>query len=326
MSRRIIALALALLLVLSLFGCGKIRTPDNYYVGEYEGGWSVLYKDEEGNVEEIAAMGSYAQPLVLVKGRIYYMHDGALVSVDSNGEDHKRLPMKGTDSGFIAYIDENYLYCVKNNAASTCYKADLELTGCEEIPIPRNFRQTDYVALLKSIKTSVAAAEEQIRVRSAYITLDGNGSLVSMDLDVLTFRGWTGSMKVWSSGKVTVQMTTAAPVIQYTDLNVPLSLSDSTTDMVVPLDALITAAETADKAEIATKRGSGAEGFVLAYLQDDHDANIGSAPWMGVSGIDASADSAVPHFVLSQIGGTAPTLTDSHKNSCTVLGVLRFDL
>ena len=87
------------------------------------------------------------------------------------------------------------------------------------------------------------------------------------------------------------------------------------------------AAETADKAGIAATKGSAdAEGYVLAYLQDDYEGNIAGAPWLGVSGIDAAADSSVPHFVLAQFGGIDPTLTDTHKNSCAILGVLRFDL
>jgi hypothetical protein len=44
--KKLFALLLALLMVLSLVGCGKIRTPDNYYIDQYENGWSILYKDE----------------------------------------------------------------------------------------------------------------------------------------------------------------------------------------------------------------------------------------------------------------------------------------
>ncbi len=328
MIKRMTALALAFVLVLSLFGCGKIRTPDNYYVGEYGDGWSILYKNENGESEEIASLGDYAQPLVLIKGRLYFIDDGALVSVDTDGEDRKRLPMKDIDGGYIAYIDESFVYCLKNSASLTCYKATLDLTSCEETPIPRTFRQTDYPALLSAIKEKVAAAENQIRVRSAYITLDGNGSLAGMELDVLTFRGWTGSMKVWSSGTVSVQVTTADPVIRYTDLNVPLSLADSTTDRTITLDTLMTAAETADKSELAPKRGSSsmAEGYVLAYLHDDYEANVENAPWLGVSGVDAAADSSVSHFVLAQYGGGMDAVfTDNYGRKVGNLAVLRFD-
>ncbi len=328
MSKRITALALAFMLVLSLFGCGKIRTPDNYYVGEYGDGWSILYKNENGEAEEIVPLGDYAQPLVLIKGRLYFIDGDALVSADTDGEDRKRLPMKGIDGGYIAYIDESSLYCIKDSASLTCYKADLELAGCEEIPIPRAFRQTSYPDLLKAMKEKVAAVENQIRVRSAYITLDGNGSLASMELDVLTFRGWTGSMKVWSSGTVSVQITTDDPVIRYTDLNVPLSLADSTTERTITLDTLMTAAETADKSELAPKRGSSsmAEGYVLAYLHDDYESLISNAPWLGVSGVEAAADSSVSHFVLAQYGGGMDAvLTDSLGRKVGNPAVLRFD-
>ena len=327
MHKKITALMLALLLVLSLVGCGKIRTPDNYYIDQYENGWSILYKDEDGEVEEIAALGSYAQPLVLLKSRLYFIHDGALVSVDSDGEDRKRLPITGIDGGFIAYIDETAVYCVTDPTAKICHKVDLELTASEEMPIPRKFRQADYAALKTAIETAVAASENDIRIRSAYLTLDGNGSLAAMELDVLAFRGWTGSMKVWGNGTVRIQMTTADPAVQYTDLHIPLSLSDDTTSIVMPLDAFMLAAETVDKAGVAAAKGSAdAKGYALSYLQDEYESNLGSAPWLGVSGIDASADSSVPHFVLAQLGSANASMTDNHKNSCSILAALRFDL
>ena len=72
-------------LSLSLFGCAKIRDLNCYSVGEYNGGWSILYTDEDG-VEEIVTLGSYAQPLAFEKGRFYFVQNGCMVSVDPEGE------------------------------------------------------------------------------------------------------------------------------------------------------------------------------------------------------------------------------------------------
>ena len=58
--KKIISILLVFAAMLSLSGCiGKIRVLENYSIGEYNGGWSVLYTDEKG-VEEIAAIGDRA--------------------------------------------------------------------------------------------------------------------------------------------------------------------------------------------------------------------------------------------------------------------------
>ena len=109
--KKIFSILLVFAAILFLTGCvGKIRTLENYSVGEYNGGWSVLYSDEKG-VEEIVAIGAREQPLVISGGRIYFLDGGTLVSVNMEGEEKLELPGGGLQNGWIFRMDETHLYC-----------------------------------------------------------------------------------------------------------------------------------------------------------------------------------------------------------------------
>ena len=300
-------------LLLSLVGCAPIRDIENYYVDQHEGGYSVLYKDEDGQVEEIVALGAQPQSLAIAKGRICFVEEGKMVSVDLEGEDRQELLMEGMPANaHITYMDETHFYCLTGPTARTCWAVAQDLSGYTQGAVPRKYRSVDYEALLQAIRTAVAASEDRIRVCSARVELDGLGTPVGMTLEVISHSGKISGMEFWNSGTVTVMLPIGNIETGYRDHHTPLSLADWTVEDTVTLEQFLTALETMDKAEVPAQRALGTgDGYVLAYLQEEYDAHAADfTAWLTVSGTESSAGTA-PYFVLGQWGGCPAMLTDS---------------
>lgn len=310
----------------ALFGCGgKIRKLENYSVGEYNGGWSVLYTDEQG-VEEIAALGAERQPLAIEKGRIYFTEGSRLVSVDMEGEDRLETVLEGMPEGtHITYADGENFYCVADPADITCWRVSkADQSDWARITIPRAFRSVDFDALTAQITAQVAAKEDQIHVNAARMTLDSNGSLLTMELETLAYDNIIGGMKTWNTGRVTVRLTLSGSQVNYTDLNVPVRVSDKTIDRTLSLTDFLTAVSALDSAEAAVKTAVGIpEGFRLMYLVDEYEACItAELPYLNTDGESVDADGSARHFVLAQVGGCDTMLTDSTGTACGNLQVI----
>lgn len=300
--------------MLSLAGCAPIRDVENYYVDRYENGYSVLYKDEKGNVEQIVALGSQPQPLAIAKGRICFVEEGKIVSVDLEGEDRQELLMDGLPaSAHITYMDDTYFYCLTGPSARTCWEVYQDLHAYSEGAVPTKYRKVDYNALLQDIRTTVAASEDRIRIRDARVELDGLGTPISMTLEVIAHSGKISGMEFWNRGTVTIALPIDGIEIGYRDHHMPLSLADWTVEDAVTLEQFLTALETMDKAEVPAQRSLGTgDGYVLAYLQPEYDALRSQfTAWVTVSGTESSAEAQAPCFVLGQWGGCTPMLTDS---------------
>ncbi len=312
--KKSIIILIIFLLMLSLVGCEPIRSLDNYYVDQHEDGYSVLYKNEKGTVEQIVALGAEPQPLAIAKGRICFVEEGKLVSVDLEGENRQELLIDGLPSdAHVTYMDETYLYCLTGPTARTCWEVYLDLHAYSQGPVPRKYRSVDYAALLQAIRTQVAASEDRIRVRSARVEMDGFGTPIAMTLEVLSHSGKISGMEFWNRGTVTVSLPIGSVEVDYRDHHMPLSLADWTVEETVTLEQFLTALETADTAEVASQHAFGTgNGYVLAYLQEEYDALRSEfTAWLTVSGGESSAEAQGPFFVLGQWGGTVPMLTDS---------------
>ncbi len=326
--RRLLSCLLSALLVLSLCACGKpARNADNYYVDETTDGWCILYQDEKGEAEEIAIMGSYRQPLVLEKGRFFFTRPGALVSVNADGEDLQSWLIPDLpDGSFIAYRDEEAVYCVAEETAAVCWRVDLAQQQAEQITIPRKFRQIDYAALLAQILTDSGAVDQRARISKARAELDSNGSLLQLGLEMLVYTGDVGSMHVWNHVGVAVTVTTQGPQLTITDHHFPLSLAEDTTQQEPTLQEFFTALESADTSEAALKHADGtADGFFLLYADEDFTYNAADAPTYTMNGEPTQRSEAALQFVLAQVGGTQTTMTDHKGTPCGNLLVLQAD-
>ena len=325
--KRLTAFFLALALTLTLCACGEpIRDVNNYYVDKTENGWCVLYKDEEsGEVEEIAVMGATPQPMVLEKGRFFFVQPGMAVSVDSNGEDRKELAIEGLPAGsYIAFVDEDSFYCVTEETAIQCWQIDKELVKAEKITIPRKFRSVDYDSLASQIESEIGAVDNEIRVTRARAELDSNGSLTRLGLELLSYTGDVGSMHVWGNISVEFTVTTSEPQLTVVDHMLPLSLADDTTQQELSLRDFLTALQTADTSEVAVKHQDGIpECFVIVYQDEDFEYNAGSAPVLTVDGTETERDDDLRHLVMAQVGGTADVMWDRRGNPCGNLLVLQ---
>ena len=330
--KKIITILCIFALALSLFGCGgKIRELENYSVGEYQGHWSVLYTDEKG-VEEIVALGAERQPLAIEKGRIYFTEGRKLVSVDMEGKDRLETELTGMPEGtLITRVDAENFYCVADPAALDCWcvsKADQN--DWARITIPRAFRAVDYAALTARITELVSAKEDQLRVNAARVELDSNGSVIAMELETLAYKSIIAKMKTWDTGRVTVRLTLEGPEVDYTNLNVPVSVADKTTNRAMALADFLTAVGAVDSADIAAQTAAGtAEGFRLMYLVGEYEAcvtgNKDSVPCRDTAGETVEAADGGRHFVLAQVGGCDTMLTDSTGTACGNLQVIRLD-
>ena len=172
----------------------------------------------------------------------------------------------------------------------------------------------DYDGLTADILTAVKAKEDTIRVRSARIELDSNGSVVAMELDILAYDRIANNMRTWNSGVVTVQMTLDGPQVRYTDLYIPVSVSQATVKPFMKLQTLLGHVASVDSAELATQHAAGtADGFVLTYKTEDYEAAAkeSAAAALDLTGAETKADLSEQHLVLAQVGGCDTALTDS---------------
>ena len=317
-------------LVLSLFGCGgKPRYPENYSVGEYEGHWSILYTDEDG-VEEIVALGDERQPLALQGGRLWFTEGSKLVTVDGDGEDRLETELTGMPEGTtITFSDQDSFYCVARQEDVKCWRVSkADQNDWAYITIPRSFRSTDYAAITAAILDAVKAKDDVIRVRAARVELDSNGSLIAMELDILRYKSVTLQMKTWDTGTVSVRMQLSGPVVTYTDLYIPLSVSDKTLKSTMLLEDYLAAVEAADNALIATQQAQGeAEGFRLMYTVPEYEAwlaaNKTGLTYLDTAGQAVDGDLKAQHFVLGQVGGCDTQLTDTDGTACGNLTVVQ---
>lgn len=330
--KKIITILCVFSLTLTLFGCGgKIRALENYSVGEYEGHWSVLYTDEKG-VEEIAPLGDTAQPLAIEKGRIYFTEGSKLVSVDMDGKDRLETELAGMPAGtHIRMVDAEHFYCVADSADLTCWRVSkADQNDWAQVTIPRAFRPTDYAALEQAILSEIAAKEDAVRINAARITMDANGSVITMELDTLAYDNIIGGMKTWNTGRVTVRLTLDGAETDYTDLNVPVRVADKTLKGTLTLEEFLDAVSSANENLLPTGKMQGqAEGFRLMYLVPEYEAcasgNKDTVPCVDLTGEDAKASDKTRHFVLAQLGGCDTMLTDSTGTACGNLHLIRID-
>lgn len=294
--KKIVSILLIFAALFSLSGCvGKIRALENYSIGEYNGGWSVLYTDEKG-VEEIAAIGEREQPLVIHKGRIYFLDGGTLVSVNMEGEERLELPGSGLQNGWIFRMDETHLYCIDDETSMNCMRVDLAQTTWEEVCLPEDLRTTDDEAMLAAIRDAVKAEKNNIRVTSGRVTLDGNGKLYAMELEVIFYTGKVGSMHTWGHGTVTLQMKLNGMDVEFTDRNIPLSLSDDTVAENIKLETFLTDLQAAEVGGAVKRLNCGS--YTLGYLRDEDNKLPEETVWLHADGTEAEADKKARRFVL----------------------------
>jgi hypothetical protein len=283
-------------------------------VGEYNGGWSILYTDEDG-VEEIVALGSYEQPLALEKGRFYFIQDGKMVSVDSEGEERQEVSITNMDAhAIITFVDEENFYCLTDRGGSRCWRVSkADANNHEEMDIPRQFRPTDYAALLAQLRQTARVTEDHIRLRSAQAVLDSNGSLLALELEILGYERFDGfGMNTWKTAGLRSQITLDGPQTTYINESVILSLADSTVEQFLPLEDFLTALETLDTAQVPAAQAQGmAESFRVTYQVKEYEAAVtAELPRVNPAGQTVDADSDAYHLVLSQVGGCDTALTD----------------
>ena len=325
--KKIVIILCVFTLALSLFGCAeKIRKLENYSVGEFDGHWSLLYTDEDG-VEEIASIGSYQQPLVIQKGRFYFVQSGALVSVDPEGENRLETALPGmSEGGYIFTVDEEALYCIADSADSRCWRVSIaDQSQWQETAIPRRLRTVDYEALTAQILAEVKPKEDTIRVRSGRMELDSNGSLVSMELDILAYDRIANGMRTWNSGVVSVQMTLGGPKVHYTDLYIPVSVSQATVKPFIHLETLLEHVGAIDSGELPTAAIPEAEGYLLMYKAEEYESFVkdNAVSALDLTGAQIEVKLSAQHLVLAQMGGTAVQLTDSEGVAVSSLTVVQ---
>ncbi len=330
--KKFTAIIFILALSLSLTACGKIRDLSCYSVGQYGDGWSILYTDADG-VEEIAALGSYEQPLAFEKGRFYFVQDGKMVSVDSEGDDRQETVISGLPANaLITFVDEANFYCLTDRSGTTCWRVSkADTTDHEEVVIPRDFRPQYYRELEVAVHAAAPALEDRICVRSAQAVLDSNGSLLSLNLDLLCYDHDKGfDMQGWRTCRIEAAITLDGVNTTYINENLILSVSDSFISPMLTLEDCISILENIDTAQIATSNAQGQpEGFRLTYLDDDYEDyvadNSADLPYVDQNGTPMDVSKTAKRFVLAQVGGCDTVLTDRHGTACGNLTVIRFN-
>ena len=265
-------------------------------------------------MEEIAKLGSEPQPLVFEKGRLYFTEGGKLISVDPDGEDRQETVLDGMAAeGVIRFSDEEYFYCVDHDTALHCWRVSkADSSSWEKITIPRAFRSVDLATLKSDIIGATGAIERQVRIKSAQLILDSNGTPAMFNMDVIAYAGPTGSMKVWNSGNVMVQITLDGYEVSYHDNHLPLSLSEWTTNEYLPLETYMTALQMLDENGVVTASAKGeAESFRLMYeVAAFDDAVGGETPAVSIEGLPVQADLSGRYLVYAQAGGCDSQMTD----------------
>ena len=330
--KKLIAILCIFVLCLSLTACSKVRDFSCYSVQQHGDGWSIVYTDEEG-VEEIAALGSYEQPLAFEKGRFYFVQNGSMVSVDPDGKARQETVITGLpENAKISFVDEENFYCLADRGGATCWRISKTVpTDQEEMVIPREFRAQYYRELKVAVYGAVSALEDKIRVRSVRAEMDSNGSLLSVDLELLCYDHDKGfGMEGWRTCRVEAAITLDGVKTTYTNENLILSVAYSTVSPMLTLEDCITILEDVDTSLIATTNAQGeAAGFRLVYQADEYEAyvddNYSTLPYVDQNGQPMDVSTYAKHFVLAQIGGCDTALTDSDGTACGNLTVIRFN-
>lgn len=327
--KKIITILCIFALSLSLFGCAKIRDLNCYSVGEYNGGWSILYTDEDG-VEEIVTLGSYAQPLALEKGRFYFVQNGCMVSVDPEGENRLEVAIDNLpDGALITFVDEENYYCLADRTGSRCWRVSkTDANDHEEMDIPHRFRSTDYAALLAQLRQTANVPENRIRLRSAQAVLDGNGSLLTLELEILGYERFDGfGMNTWKNAGLRSRITLDGPQTTYINENVILSLADSTVEQFLPLEDFLGALEALDTTQVPAERVQGtADGFRVTYQVEEYEAAVtAELPRVNPDGHTVDADEDDFYLILSQVGGCDTVVTAADGTACGNLIVVQLD-
>ena len=322
--KKFTAIIFILALTLSLTACSKIRDPACYSVQQYGDGWSILYTDEEG-VEEIAAMGSYEQPLALEKGRFYFVQDGKMVSVDPDGEDRQEVLIDGMpENALITFVDEANFYCLADRNGTTCWRiSKTDTSDFAEVVIPYAFRPQYYRELEVAVHAAAPALEDRICVRGVRAVMDGNGSLLSVSLDLLCYDHDKGfDMQGWRTCRFEANITLdGIHNTTYINDNLILSFSDSFLSDLMTLEECIDILEDMDTAQIAAANAQGtADSFRLVYQADEYEEyvsdNSASLPHVNQHGTAIDASQSTNRFVLAQVGGCDTVITDRDGTAC----------
>lgn len=312
-----------LAMLLSLSGCAKIRDPNCYSIGQYGDGWSLLYTDEDG-VEEIAPIGSYEQPLALEKGRFYFVQNGSMVSVDPEGENRQEVAIDNLPEGaLITFVDEENYYCLADRSGSRCWRVSkADTNDHEEMDIPRAFRPSYLHQLEAEVRAVAPAKNDRICVRGMRALTDGNGSLLSLELELLCLDSENGfNLKTWRTCRVELRITLDSVEAQYINENLTLSVADSTISQTLSLsDCLNALRNTLESGMLCANAQGKAAAFRLTYLADEYETcakeNKDTITWWNVTGDAISANPDTHHFLLAQVGGCDTMLTDRDGTQC----------
>lgn len=321
--KKLITILCILALTLSLAGCAKIRDLNCYSVGQYGDGWSILYTDEDG-VEEIASMGSYAQPLAFEKGRFYFVQNGCMVSVDAEGENRQEVAVETLPEGaLITFVDEENYYCLADRGGAKCWRFNKsDVTDYEEIDIPTAFRPSFLHQLEVETRAVAPAKDDQIRVRGMRAVTDGNGSLLTLTLELLCLDSENGfNLRTWRTCRVELHFTLDGVETKYINENLLLSLADSTISQTMELQDCTTALRSLlSGGMLAATAQDKADSFRVTYLADEYTAQadtLGDAlRYRTVNGDEASASSNAHRFLVAQIGGCEVQFTDHDGAQC----------
>lgn len=321
--KKISAILCLFVLTLSLSGCAKPRDPNCYSVGQYNDGWSILYTDEDG-VEEIAPLGSYEQPLALEKGRLYFVQDGKMVSIDPEGKNRQEVEIAGLPSGArITFVDEANFYCLADRGGAKCWRVSkADANDHEEMDIPRAFRPSYLHQLEAEVRAVTPAKDDRICVRGMRAVTDGNASLLSLELDLMCLDSENGfNLKTWRTCRTEVRFTLDGVETQYINENLTLSVADSTIQRMLSLTDCLSALRKVEQGQIAAAQAQGdPEGFRLTYLADEYEAcakeNQDTLTCLDIVGDAVDANTDAHRFLLAQAGGCETMLTDRDGTAC----------
>lgn len=323
MMKKISTILCVFVLMLSLSGCAKLRDPNCYSVGQYNDGWSILYTDEDG-VEEIAPLGSYEQPLALEKGRFYFVQDGKMVSVDAEGENRQEVEIAGLPSGArITFVDEANFYCLADRSGAKCWRVSkADANDHEEMDIPASFRPSYLHQLEAEVRAVTPAKDDRICVRGMRAVTDGNGSLLSLELELLCLDSENGfNLKTWRTCRTEMRFTLDGVETKYINENLTLSVADSTIQRMLALDDCLSALKDVELTQIIIAQPQGdPESFRLTYLADEYEAcakeNRDTLTCLDIVGDAVDADTDALRFLLAQVGGCDVMLTDRDGTQC----------
>lgn len=149
----------------------------------------ICYKEPDGCITSIAAMGNYEQSFIIHNKLIYYVErDGGcrLCAIDFAGNVQKECQLQESlDTGWLLYSDEEYIYGAAGSHATSnatyIFQTDWDLSECEQIPaFPRQFRQFDYRKVGGDFAEICQTETSKIYVHGANVLFDANGMAYEM--------------------------------------------------------------------------------------------------------------------------------------------------